>query len=112
MKLYARQGFPRRIAPAVTLTLALVAVLLGPAQHAAAQGAGVPAPGPIVYPYTDGATKRSHIYVQLPGEPNARKVYDEPGLISRAKWSPDGEQIAFANETFMSSDHPVHLQHS
>ena len=98
MKLRARQGCRHRLARALVLALIFAAGLVGAARHAAAQGAGVPAPGPIVYPYWDGATKRAHIYVQRPGEPDAQKVYDEPGSVWRAKWSPDGEQIAFADD--------------
>jgi Tol biopolymer transport system component len=51
--------------------------------------------GPIVYPIDDAATLRSQVYLQLPGEANPRRLYDEPGFIGYAKWSPDGEQIAF-----------------
>ncbi len=98
MKLRACYEFRPRIAPAVVIALALVAGLAGRARHVAAQGTPAPTPGPIVYPYWDGATKRSHIYVQLPGESDARRVYDEPGSVWRAKWSPDGEQIAFADD--------------
>ncbi len=101
MKLRTRSGFLPRIGRALGLTLGLAVGLVGHARQAAAQAAGVPTAGRIVYPYVDGATKRSHIYVQLPGEPDARRVYDEPGLVWRTKWSPDGEQIGFANKTVL-----------
>jgi len=58
----------------------------------------VPKPGPLVYAWLDGSTVRSHVYVKLPDEPDARLIYDEPGIISQAKWSPDGEQIAFDDD--------------
>ncbi|MBT3268838.1 hypothetical protein HN371_16915 [Candidatus Poribacteria bacterium] len=55
-------------------------------------------PGPLVYAWLDGTTKRSHIYVKAPDEPDARLVYDQPGIVFEAKWSPDGEQIALNDD--------------
>jgi hypothetical protein len=85
MRVHARHGLLARFRVSAALACALITLVLAPCRGASAQGAGVPTAGPIVYPYNDGATKRAHIYVQRPGEAAARKVYDEPGLISRVK---------------------------
>ena len=82
---------------AVTLLL-LGVTAAGLTSNATAQTARLPKPGQILYHWLDASPLRSHIYIQLPGEPAARRVYDEPGIMWQAKWSPDGAQIAFSNE--------------
>lgn len=87
------------------LTLALAAVMVGVAPHAVAQAGRIPTPGRILFPWQDHNPTHSYIYVKWPGESDARLVHDEPGLIWHAKWSPDGELIAFANNIpFVNDD--------
>jgi Tol biopolymer transport system component len=89
-------GRQRRTASATCLAVVTVAaVLLVSSTNAAAQGARIPTPGPILYAWMEREF-HSNIYVKMPDEPDARMVHDEPGLIYQAKWSPDGEYISFA----------------
>ncbi len=96
-----RQG---RALRACWVALLLGVAIVASAPDAEGQALRVPPVGVLVYPEYDGTTKRSRIYIQRPGEPAAQRVYDEPGIMNQATWSPDGAHISFSNDGIFVMD--------
>jgi Tol biopolymer transport system component len=98
------RGQSERVLGARWVALLLVVVTTGVVSSAAAQATRVPMPGTLIYPAYDFTTAHSQIYMQLPGEPTAQRVYDEPGIMEQATWSPDGDRISFSNDGIFVMD--------
>ncbi len=89
MRLHGRRYSARShryVAGAARLTAVAFVAVLQAATDAAAQGARVPKPGPVVYPWMERLF-HFNIYVKMPDEPDARLVLghvSDWGSASRA----------------------------